>query len=223
MPTTRTLADNDPCDSPDPPNNELHAPSFPSWLAPESAARTSAQRTLARSASENQFSTSSAADSLCVAPHAAVGQFTFEAFDPSYTAVALEVRHPYVDIRLLRFLLRVPALPWCRQKHLLRRALRGVLPDAVRVRAKKPLNRDPDSERVRRYGLPPALPSPWLETYGDAGRLSNLGTVNGEALHAVLRFVALSYWLHGKVGREDSDTGSGLQIQGNDVPPRLAM
>ena len=31
----------------------------------------------------------------------------FESLEPSYTGVPLEVRHPYCDIRLLRFMLSV--------------------------------------------------------------------------------------------------------------------
>ena len=123
-------------------------------------------------------------------------QALFEAYEPSYTGVALEVRHPYVDTRMLRFLLRVPALPWCRHKHLLRCALRGVVPEAVRLRPKTPLSVNPDYERIRHHGLPTPLPSPLLATYGDAAaltcsRLNNIATVE-----AALRFVALSYWLH---------------------------
>jgi len=63
----------------------------------------------------------------------------FEGFEPSYTGASLEVRHPCVDIRLLRFLLSLPGLPWCRNKHLLRCALRGVVPEPVRRRPKSPL------------------------------------------------------------------------------------
>jgi asparagine synthase (glutamine-hydrolysing) len=176
-----------------------HAPLFPSWMAPELVTRlrlTERWHDL-HAKTDSPHPVRPTAYASLLTP---LWQSMFEAFQPSYTGVALEVRHPYVDIRLLRFLLRVPALPWCRDKHLLRRALHGVLPDAVRVRPKAPLDRDPDSERVRRHGLPPVLPSPLLETYGDAGSLSNLGSANGEVLQAVLRFVALSYWLR--------DTGS---------------
>ena len=177
-----------------------HAPSFPCWMAPELVTRLRLRERWhdlhAKANSPHPVRPMAYASLLTP-----LWQSLFEEFQPSYTGVALEVRHPYIDIRLLRFLLRVPALPWCRQKHLVRCALHGVLPEAVRVRPKTPLHRDPDAERVRRHGLPPVLPSRLLETYGDAGTLSNLGPVNGEVLQAALRFVALSYWLH--------DTGFG--------------
>jgi asparagine synthase (glutamine-hydrolysing) len=123
-------------------------------------------------------------------------QSVFETLEPSYTGVPLEVRHPYVDIRLLRFMLSVPVVPWCRQKQLLRRALRGVVPETVRRRPKAPLGGNPDYERVRRDGLPAARPSERLATYGAADMLSQapLGTV--ATVEAKLRFVALSRWLY---------------------------
>ena len=127
-------------------------------------------------------------------------QRLFESGQPSYTGVSLEVRHPYVDIRLLRFLLRVPVLPWCRRKHLLRRAFRGTLPSAVIQRDKAPLTADPRRELGRRVGLPvPAMTAL-------AGRYINLTRVSEaaelDASGVVVRAVALSHWLqpHHQVG-----------------------
>jgi asparagine synthase (glutamine-hydrolysing) len=67
----------------------------------------------------------------------------FEGYDPGATGIPLEVRHPFFDLRLVRFLLALPALPWCSDKELLREAARGILPDAVRLRRKSPLLADP--------------------------------------------------------------------------------
>ncbi len=67
----------------------------------------------------------------------------FEKYDPGVTGVPLEVRHPFFDLRVVNFLLALPALPWCSDKELLREAARGVLPDAVRLRRKSPLLVDP--------------------------------------------------------------------------------
>ncbi len=63
-------------------------------------------------------------------------QTMFEALDSGVTKSSFEVRHPYVDIRMLRFLLAVPSLPWCRSKYLLRRAMHGKLPEEVLCRRK---------------------------------------------------------------------------------------
>ena len=67
----------------------------------------------------------------------------FEGYDAGVTGVPLEVRHPFFDLRLVDFLLALPALPWCSDKELLREAARGILPDAVRLRRKSPLLADP--------------------------------------------------------------------------------
>ena len=67
----------------------------------------------------------------------------FEGYDPGVTGIPVEVRHPFFDLRLVRFLLALPALPWCSDKELLREAARGVLPDSVRLRRKSPLLEDP--------------------------------------------------------------------------------
>lgn len=62
----------------------------------------------------------------------------FERLDPGVTGIPVEVRHPYLDIRVLRFLLALPVLPWCRDKYLLRHALRNRLPAVVVARPKSP-------------------------------------------------------------------------------------
>ncbi len=67
----------------------------------------------------------------------------FELFDAGVTRLPLEFRHPFFDLRMISFLLRLPALPWCSDKELLRLALRGVLPEEVRLRPKTPLVADP--------------------------------------------------------------------------------
>ena len=67
----------------------------------------------------------------------------FEGYDAGVTRVPVEVCHPFFDLRLVDFLLALPALPWCSDKELLREAARGILPDAVRLRRKSPLLADP--------------------------------------------------------------------------------
>ena len=120
----------------------------------------------------------------------------FEELEPPYTGAALEVRHPYVDVRLLRFLLTMPALPWCRNKHLLRSALRGVIPEVVRQRPKTPLQKKPDFERAGAHGMPPVLASTRLAAYCDSGRVNVQRSESVASFYADSRASALSYWLH---------------------------
>jgi asparagine synthase (glutamine-hydrolysing) len=72
-----------------------------------------------------------------------IWQNLFEGYDAGFTRIPVEVRHPFFDLRLLNFLLALPALPWCSDKQLLREAARGVLPKSVRLRRKSPLRADP--------------------------------------------------------------------------------
>jgi asparagine synthase (glutamine-hydrolysing) len=129
-------------------------------------------------------------------------QRLFETLEPSYTGVSLEVRHPFVDIRLLRFLLRVPSVPWCRAKHLQRRALRGVIPEVVRLRPKTPLSGNAEYQYFRRFGLPSVRPSASLATYGDAQLATGPRTV--ESVTHAFRFVALSHWLSSSQSNSNS-------------------
>ncbi len=63
----------------------------------------------------------------------------FETYDCAQLGGAYEVRHPFFDLRLARFLLALPPLPWCVDKSLLREAMKGYLPPEVRLRPKAPL------------------------------------------------------------------------------------
>jgi asparagine synthase (glutamine-hydrolysing) len=80
--------------------------------------------------------------------------------DPGFTHVPLETRAPLLDIRLLRFLLRLPAVPWCVNKELARCAMKADLPDAVRERAKAPMLDDPLAVCLRTGRWIPTAPIP---------------------------------------------------------------
>src|SRR5438445_11318313 len=69
--------------------------------------------------------------------------------DAEWIRAPLESRSPFLDRRLLRFLLRVPPVPLCLEKELLRRAMAGALPEEVRLRPKVPLAADPLMPQVR--------------------------------------------------------------------------
>ena len=48
-------------------------------------------------------------------------------------------RDPYLDIRMVEFILSLPALPWLFNKHILRQSMNNHLPDKVLYRPKTPL------------------------------------------------------------------------------------
>jgi asparagine synthase (glutamine-hydrolysing) len=67
----------------------------------------------------------------------------FDYEDVDWTRTAMEVRAPLLDLRLTRFLLRVPPVPLSLEKELNRRSMRKFLPDAIIERSKTPLVDDP--------------------------------------------------------------------------------
>jgi asparagine synthase (glutamine-hydrolysing) len=67
----------------------------------------------------------------------------FGVLDPGCNGIPVEYRHPFFDLRLVQFVLAMPRQPWFVRKALLREAMKGMLPDAVRLRPKAVLCGDP--------------------------------------------------------------------------------
>jgi asparagine synthase (glutamine-hydrolysing) len=67
----------------------------------------------------------------------------FEQNDPGITRCPVDVVYPFLDLRIVNYLLALPPLPWFFGKHLLREAMRERLPEATRVRPKTPMSDDP--------------------------------------------------------------------------------
>jgi asparagine synthase (glutamine-hydrolysing) len=66
----------------------------------------------------------------------------FEADHPGATGIPLSTRHPFFDERVVEFLLSLPAAQWANDKGVVVAAMRGRLPDRVRLRQKTPLAGD---------------------------------------------------------------------------------
>jgi asparagine synthase (glutamine-hydrolysing) len=73
----------------------------------------------------------------------------FEANDPGVTHALVEVRYPFVDLRLVEYLLAIPAFPWAYKKTLSRKLLADKLPREVLLRPKTPLSGDPAVAKFR--------------------------------------------------------------------------
>ena len=125
----------------------------------------------------------------------------FGSFDSASTLAHLEMRHPFADIRLLRFLLAVPVLPWCRNKYLIRRAMRGTLPERVLNRPKTTLKRDLWVERVLAQGKPKFVASKGLERYIDLRSFAD-GWNTGVDFWTGFRVASLNYWLTNRNPRQ---------------------
>jgi asparagine synthase (glutamine-hydrolysing) len=81
-----------------------------------------------------------------------------ESEDAARTAAPVEARAPLLDVRIQRFLLRVPPVPLCIDKELLRRAARDLLPEEILMRPKTPLVGNPLAVHIeKRLWSPPAL------------------------------------------------------------------
>jgi asparagine synthase (glutamine-hydrolysing) len=75
--------------------------------------------------------------------HSGYWATVLEEEDAGWTSVPLETRAPFLDLRLVRFLLRLPPVPWCMHKELTRAAMADRLPAVILKRGKSPLPGDP--------------------------------------------------------------------------------
>ena len=122
-----------------------------------------------------------------------------EGYDPGCTGIALEYRHPFLDLRVIRHALSLPPYPWCVRKEVLRAAMRGRLPERVRLRPKTPLAGYPYlafPHHVREIVASFGHASPLWE-YVDRDRMLSSCEVRDPDLAWInLRPVALGLWLH---------------------------
>jgi len=123
----------------------------------------------------------------------------FEGYDPGATRLALEVRHPFMDVRLVEYLLSIPTSPWRINKHILREAMKDQLPESVLNRHKTPLAGDLALQLATRASvrwLDSFEVSPQLRAFVDLNcRRKFLDEKTSNARWANLRVFALNYWL----------------------------
>lgn len=119
--------------------------------------------------------------------------------EAAYTGLPLELRSPLFDYRLLRFLLRLPPIPWCVDKEILRRAMRGALPEAILQRPKCPLAEDPLLLHVKKRNWRPGQAErPAAETSAFINWPEFLDSVQPEPdgrLWSYVPPIALDLWL----------------------------
>lgn len=111
--------------------------------------------------------------------HSAAWQAVFESYDESKTGQAIAFAAPFFDATLLEFAFSLPPMPYFAGKDLLRQAMRGWLPDRVRLRPKTPLRGDPLS-----VVWPEAAPQ-WSGTIDATGSLDRF--VHRRILREVIR------------------------------------
>ena len=123
----------------------------------------------------------------------------FEQENAGVTRFPVETRYPFLDLRIVNFLLALPPFPWFFQKMLLREAMTGRLPETVRMRPKTPVQSDTLSEQFRRTGIERLKQMPWskdIDKYIDRSALiPPHGKMNPEQLSNSLRPYCLNIWL----------------------------
>jgi asparagine synthase (glutamine-hydrolysing) len=138
---------------------------------------------------------------------------TRDTTDPGTTGVPLEMRKPFLDVRLVELLYAVPPLYWCSRKALLRESLQHRLPPEIVGRPKTSVPGNLLWEHVRRSGRRPTQGVAWsrgLAPYIDLHELARLGAalLPTEPPVTLLRDLipwSLNYWL---VARDEARPGS---------------
>jgi asparagine synthase (glutamine-hydrolysing) len=136
-----------------------------------------------------------------------------EGFDPATTRIPSQFVHPFWDIRVVRFLLTVPGIPWCRDKYLIRTALRGRIPEPVLMRPKAPLPGLPYLLRIRQFASYPELDrTEDLARYVDMEALPRQPAPSREVIDQQLKILGLNCWL---LGRAKRSKGKSLRPPSN--------
>jgi len=130
---------------------------------------------------------------------------TFELYDPGNSPRPVESRHPFFDIRVVNFLLRLPTLPWCVGKQIIREAMIGFLPPEVLRRPKTALAGDPVIELLKQPQsgwVDSFQPAPALLHYVAPSRIAPIaGKRNFSAAASMnLRPLTLNHWLRMQAG-----------------------
>ena len=181
-------------------HNDPDAPALPPWLTPDFVRRLNLNerwkewRTLPASSILHPIHPE--AHASLTLPH---WTQMFELENAGVTHNTVEIRYPFLDLRIVEYLLALPPFPWFFEKMLLREAMRGRLPESVRVRPKTPLLSDPLQEQLKRTGADRLNGMKWdpeVDRYIDRSLLVvPHGKMHKEQISSNLRPYCLSFWL----------------------------
>ena len=121
-----------------------------------------------------------------------------EALDAQHVD-GIDWRHPYLDLRVLEFMLHTPPIPWARRKRLIRRAMIGRLPPSILARDKTPLHHDLSTELLRRDMPPMPRKGAKVEAFVAIEKLP-VRPESAEDCNALLRVAILDHWLNSHGG-----------------------
>jgi hypothetical protein len=125
-----------------------------------------------------------------------IWQDFLEDFDPAVSQTPLDWRHPFLDLRVLNFLLRTPPFPWASRKLLIRRAMEGMLPREILSRDTTPLRENPMSKVVKKEDLPIPLCEETRYYVNEAARPHRPKNPTGQ--YELLMVHILDHWLRNR-------------------------
>jgi asparagine synthase (glutamine-hydrolysing) len=176
------------------PASDGMAPALPSWMNDGLLQKL---QLVPRSRQESSYNKHPWHPMAVASFNSAIWQHFFEQCDPAILGSQLTWRYPYLDLRVLIFLLSVPPIPWARRKRLIREAMRGLLPEQVLSRQKTPLFRNPMAILIEEHGLPKsALDGPILR-YIDRAKIPNK-LPNDSVVPPLIRVYVLNAWLNSR-------------------------
>jgi asparagine synthase (glutamine-hydrolysing) len=124
-----------------------------------------------------------------------VWQDYFESFDAGGAWRVMEAVHPYMDVRMVQYLLSVPVVPWCHSKLLVRESMRGLLPELVLARKKTSLVDDPWIKAMVQHPFPSISKTPELARYVNMSNIPGRWAADVAQNRMIRRFLAFQYWL----------------------------
>lgn len=175
------------------------APNFPKWIAPDFARRVNLEARWKEVGSDPKRLrhpiNPTAHGSLEIPQWSRL----FEHENPGVTRFPVEVRHPFLDLRIVNYLLALPPFPWFYEKMLLRAAMAGRLPESVRLRPKTPLAGDPLIAQLQMPGAEWVDHVHWngeMDQFIDRSALAPLNGVKiSETADSLVRPICLNFWL----------------------------
>jgi asparagine synthase (glutamine-hydrolysing) len=176
-----------------------YEPGFPSWLAPDFVQRMNLRDRWVDWNSNRNTTTHSTSPQAHASMSLPQWQQLFEMSDPGVTRSPVEVRYPFLDLRVVNYLLSLPPFPWFYEKMLLRQAMMGKIPEAVRSRQKVAFARDPLAEKLQRFGEEFMAGGRWSEeidgyiSRGDIKTAQKKRSVDPTTVN--LRPLCLNFWL----------------------------
>ena len=174
-------------------------PMFPGWIHPELVSRLNLETRWKDALRDLPWRTHPRRPKCYGSLFLPQWDLMFRHGDPGVTRQPLEVRYPFLDLRLVNYLLAIPTMPWSFRKYLLREAMRGRLPETIRMRPKTPFRGDPLLAALRRgegRAIAKMQPSARLNHYiSQSWHPSLAGQMSVEEAWLESRPICLNFWL----------------------------